>query len=345
VVSTYVLSALEPVGSVPDHATGAGRHGAAPTVRAVARLYPELQLLHHQADEDDLRPVLSAPADPLCFLARSEDHLRRQPIALDDKGAYSGQRESGPNATRGVRSCSPAAMAEKTLYYFSTDLSNSGVHGLKFPTLAPNSSLKSVLSLHSGNFTTVRDCILANSAVHHSDDPGVPLACRKQWRFFPLVATRPDRGIPRLEQPAYAELFRAQPADRFRHIAGARMNPTCCCRSLPSDGSGSGRHAIGRTSAAPARRVRVPRTSARSAVSDGSRKPQTRRVDAAPARGTATADTSGCPAAPLVRYRSGSALLAARAAAAPASSSRRPTARNARSPAAIAEQVGRWRQL
>src|SRR5262249_57395377 len=82
---------------------------------------------------------------------------------------------------------------EKTLYYLSTDLSNSGVKAsgfLKFcETLAPGNSLIKSASylLHSGNFTTVRKFILANSATIIQDDSGVPLAYynQKKWRFFP----------------------------------------------------------------------------------------------------------------------------------------------------------------
>jgi hypothetical protein len=83
---------------------------------------------------------------------------------------------------------------ERTLYYFSTDLSNSGVRAsgfLKFcSTLAPGNSLLKSASylLHSGNFTTVRDFILANSATIIQDDSGVPLAYYnpRKWRFFPF---------------------------------------------------------------------------------------------------------------------------------------------------------------
>jgi hypothetical protein len=112
---------------------------------------------------------------------------------------------------------------EKTLYYFSTDLSNSGVRSsgfLKFcATLAPGNSLIKSASylLHSGNFSTVRDFILVNSATIIQDDSGIPLAYynSKYWRFFPFGHyAGPISEFPSRYQQSYAELFRhAQPMD------------------------------------------------------------------------------------------------------------------------------------
>jgi hypothetical protein len=112
---------------------------------------------------------------------------------------------------------------EKTLYYFSTDLSNSGVKAsgfLKFcATLAPgNSLIKSASYLpHSGNFTTVRDFLLNNSATIIQDDSGIPLAyySTRKWRLFPFGRyLGPIDEFPGRYQASYAALFqRAQPLD------------------------------------------------------------------------------------------------------------------------------------
>ncbi|MDO9060921.1 MAG: hypothetical protein Q7U92_18135, partial [Bradyrhizobium sp.] len=185
------------------------------------------------------------------FLARSGKTIREvSPIALDDKGAaYFANENPGPNATKGVRILFAGSDgAEKTLYYFSTDLSNSGVKVsgfLKFcATLAPGNSLIKSASylLHSGNFTTVRDFILANSATIIQDDSGVPLADydRKQWRFFPFGRyLGPIGEFPGRYQPAYAELFRrSQPID-FGIGYRWRTHETNLLLSvrLPSDGT------------------------------------------------------------------------------------------------------------
>jgi hypothetical protein len=127
-------------------------------------------------------------------------------------------------APRGVRILfSGKDGVEKTLYYFSTDLSNSGVKVsgfLKFcQTLAPGNSLIKSASylLHSGNFTTVRDFLLANSATIIQDDSGIPLGNynAKKWHFFPFGHyAGPIGEFPGRYQQSYAELFRrAQPMD------------------------------------------------------------------------------------------------------------------------------------
>ena len=130
---------------------------------------------------------------------------------------------AGRNATQGVRIVFAGKDGvERTLYYFSTDLSNSGVKSsgfLKFcADLAPGNSLIKSASylLHVGNFSTVRDFLLANSATIIQDDSGIPLGDYdpKKWRFFPFgryagpinefpgtISAAIRRAIPK-EQPA-----------------------------------------------------------------------------------------------------------------------------------------------
>src|SRR5262249_38547498 len=105
------------------------------------------------------------------FMERSGKSIRAvTPIALDEDGKLNiGSEGARPNAARGVRITFVGNDGfEKTLYYFSTDLSNGGVKVsgfLKFcETLAPaNSLLKSAsYLLHSGNFTSARNFLLSN---------------------------------------------------------------------------------------------------------------------------------------------------------------------------------------
>jgi hypothetical protein len=195
------------------------------------------------------------------FLARSGKTIRDvSPIALDDKGAaYFANENPGKNATRGVRIVFSGSDGQlRTLYYFSTDLSNSGVRVagfLKFcETLAPGNSLIKSASylLHSGNFTTVREFLLANSASIIQDDSGIPLAYYnpKKWRFFPFGRyAGPIAEFPGRYQQQYAELFRrSQPMDfgigyRWRSYESNLLLSV----KLPSEGPGS----VDTTSAAP----------------------------------------------------------------------------------------------
>jgi hypothetical protein len=160
------------------------------------------------------------------FLVRSGKTIRNvEMVALDDKGGmHVGNDNPGPNATRGARITFVGSDGEaRTLYYFSTDLSNSGARAagfLKFcETLGPGNSLIKSASylLHSGNFTVARDWLLANSATIIQDDSGIPLSSynARQWRFFPFGRyLGPISEFPGRYQERYANLFtRAQPID------------------------------------------------------------------------------------------------------------------------------------
>jgi hypothetical protein len=228
--TTYVLSALEPVGSVPD-LTRLSRGGIGSTLYNVERSLSSVlsfSFFITKLMKTDLGAGQVSGTLPILyvFLARSGKTIRDVSlIALDDRGAaYFANENAGRNATRGVRIVFAGSDGEqKTLYYFSTDLSNSSVRSsgfLKFcETLAPGNSLIKSASylLHSGNFTTVRDFLLRNSATVIQDDSGIPLGHYdpRKWRFFPFGRyAGPIAEFPGRYQRQYAELFRrAQPMD------------------------------------------------------------------------------------------------------------------------------------
>ena len=228
--STYVLSALEPVGSVPD-LTKLPRGGIASALYNVERSLGSILSFSFFITKDmktDLKAGQVSGTLPILyvFLARSGMTVRSvTSVSLDDKGtAYFAGENAGPNAVRGVRIIFAGSDGqEKTLYYFSTDLSNSGVRAsgfLKFcATLAPGNSLIKSASylMHSGNFTTVRNFLLNNSATIIQDDSGIPLTyySSTKWRFFPFGRyLGPIDKFPGLYQESYAALFRrAQPID------------------------------------------------------------------------------------------------------------------------------------
>ena len=228
--STYVLSALEPVGSVPD-LSRLPRGGIASALYNVERSLGSIlsfSFFITKQMKTDLQAGQISGTLPILyvFLARSGVTVKSvSPISLDDQGAaYFAGENAGPNAVRGVRiTFAGSDGLEKTLYYFSTDLSNAGVKAsgfLKFcATLAPANSLIKSASylLHSGNFTTVRNFLLNNSATIIQDDSGIPLTYynAKKWRFFPFGRyAGPISEFPGRYQESYASLFqRAQPID------------------------------------------------------------------------------------------------------------------------------------
>jgi len=228
--TTYVLSALEPPGSVPDltrlspGSVGAALYNVERSLSSILSfsffITKQMKVDLHAGQMGGTLPILYV------FLARSGKTIREVgPVALDENGtAYFGNENPGRNAARGARIVSSGSDgARKTLYYFSTDLSNSGVRAsgfLKFcAALAPGNSLIKSASylLHSGNFTTVRDFILANSSTVIQDDSAIPLAYYnpRKWRFFPFGRyAGPIAEFQGRYQESYAELFRrSQPMD------------------------------------------------------------------------------------------------------------------------------------
>jgi hypothetical protein len=226
--STYVLSALEPPGSVPD-LTRLPRGGVGAALYNVERSMSSIlsfsffitKMMKVELREGQLNgtlPILYV------FLARSGKTIRDvAPVALDNEGAvHPGNENAGKNAVHGVRiKFAGHDGVERTLYYFSTDLSNPGARStgfLKFcSTLGPGNSLLKSASylLHSGNFSTVRDYLLANSATIVQDDSGIPLGYYDvgKWKFFPFGRYNgPIAEFPGRYQEEYADLFRrAQP--------------------------------------------------------------------------------------------------------------------------------------
>ncbi len=228
--TTYVLSALEPVGSVPD-LTRLPRGGIAAALHNVERSMGSIlsfSFFITKAMKVDLLAGQLNGTLPILyvFLARSGKTIRDvSAVTLDDKGvAYLANEKPDRKATRGVRIVFAGSDGvEKTLYYFSTDLSNSGVRVsgfLKFcETLAPGNTLIKSASylLYTGNFRTVRDFLLANSATIIQDDSGIPLLYYdpRRWRFFPFGRyAGPIEKFPGMYQQEYAALFRrSQPMD------------------------------------------------------------------------------------------------------------------------------------
>jgi hypothetical protein len=254
--TTYVLSALEPVGSAPDlmRLPRGGIGSALYNVERSLGSVLSFSFFITKLMKADLHAGQVSGTLPILYvlLARSGKTIQDVSlIALDDSGAaYFANENPGRNATRGVRIVFAGSDGEqKTLYYFSTDLSNSGVRSsgfLKFcETLAPGNSLIKSASylLHSGNFTAVRDFLLRNSATVIQDDSGIPLGNYdlRKWRFFPFGRyAGPIAEFPGRYQHSYAELFRrAQPMDfgigyRWRSFESNLL----LAIKVPSDDSG-----------------------------------------------------------------------------------------------------------
>lgn len=227
---TYVLAALEPPGALPDlsrlprGSIGAALHNIEHSIGTILNF--SFFITKHMKVDLHVGQISGALPILLVFMERSGKFIREvAPVMLDEGGGVqAGNEAARPNAPRGVRiTFTGEEGGERTLYYFSTDLSNSGVKSsgfLKFcEGLAPANSLIKSASylLHSGNFSVVRNFLLANSATIIQDDSGVPLADynSKTWHFFPFGRyAGPIGEFAGKYQQSYAELFRrAQPMD------------------------------------------------------------------------------------------------------------------------------------
>ena len=226
--TTYVMAALEPPGSMPDltkiprgsidSALGNIEHSLGTIMNFSFFITKHMKTDLHVGQISGALPLL------FVFMERSGKSIREvTPVTLDEDGkVHTGGEGAKANAPHGVRIFFAGKDGvEKTLYYFSTDLSNSGAKNsgfLKFcETLAPGNSLIKSASylLHSGSFTVARGFLLANSATIIQDDSGIPLGNynSKKWRFFPFGHyAGPIGEFPGRYQQSYAELFRrAQP--------------------------------------------------------------------------------------------------------------------------------------
>jgi hypothetical protein len=228
--TTYVMAALEPPGAVPD-LTKVSRGSVDSALYNIEHSLSTILnfsffITKHMKTDLQVGQISGALPILYVFIERSGKSIKSvTPIALDDSGAvHPAGEDAGKNPQRGAKIVFAGSDGvEKTLYYFSTDLSNSGARSsgfLKFcATLAPGNSLIKSASylLHSGNFTTARDFLLTNSATIIQDDSGIPLVDynAKKWRFFPFGHyAGPIGEFPGRYQQSYAELFRhAQPMD------------------------------------------------------------------------------------------------------------------------------------
>ena len=246
--STDILCGIEPIGPLPD----------------VSKLAPgalgsELRALRDSLDSvlsfsffitkemkvDLQRHTLSGTLPVLyIFLARSGKTICDVSyLTLDSAGVATPVEASG-DATRNAKSPAPGvrisfvsngSTTPQTLYYFSTDISDSGLKQSGFLNFckaqAPgNSCVKSASYLmHESYFSKIRNFLLENTGTLVQDDSGVPCShfTPEAWqvRFFGSYPG-PIPLFKNYTQPRLAEYYRTSdpvPLDfgiGYRHRAG-----------------------------------------------------------------------------------------------------------------------------
>ena len=208
---------------------------------------PAAQLLHHQPDGVGSAPrtVHRYAAGPArVHGALGQDHPRDHPCQLDENGKLQPDTDTARKLpARGVKIVfSGDDGQERTLYYFSTDLSNGGVDNSKFldflETLAPGDGLvKSASYLpHNPGFLKVREFLLEPQ---RRDRAGRyrPAALRLRPAEMGTAAVRQicrarslssaaciKRSIPRSSRTLL-------PSTSAWVTNGGRTSRTCCSRS------------------------------------------------------------------------------------------------------------------
>jgi hypothetical protein len=226
---TYVLSGLEPVGTVPDPTTLRGSLASdfSALRNSLRWLLQHSYFITAQMGSDLHRGRFTGTLSVLyVFMARSGHTIRDvSRVKLDESGAL--QPDDGTVRkvpARGVKiEFAGSDGEERTLYYFSTDLSNAGVANSKFldfcQTLAPGDGLVKSASylLHNPGFSTVREFLLANAPVIVQDDTGIPLSYYnlQKWDLQPFGKyVGPVRDFANMYRANYAALFKnARPID------------------------------------------------------------------------------------------------------------------------------------
>lgn len=197
---TYVLSALEPIGPIPNvWRLGPGaRAGALQELRASMQSVLSYSFFKTKQMKTDLRSGNMRGALPVLFvfLARSGNTITEvEYLHLNPDGLAVPANAKLKGSSPGVRiAFADEAGKSRTLYYFQTDLSNGGLRSSGFlafsQALGPADSLVKSASylLHNGNFSLARDFLLKQSEVIIQDDSGIPLRFfdRQVWQLQPF---------------------------------------------------------------------------------------------------------------------------------------------------------------
>ena len=234
---TYVQAGLEPVGAVPDLSRLPPAQLAASLTALRQSLGNFFQFGYFITKEMGAQFRFGAFSGTLpvlyAFLARTDKTiLKVEYVALSANGGVVAVK--GKRRPSGVRiTFAGSDRTRRTLYYFRTNLENSGVAKsgfLKFcARLGTGGSLLKSASylMHVGEFSRVRDFVLTHSAVIVQDDSGIPLKHLSdgRWNLYPFGQYIPPIDVFKHHvQPDMAQLFAR--AQRVNFGIGYRSHPT-----------------------------------------------------------------------------------------------------------------------
>jgi len=226
--TTYVLAGLEAVGPVPeiDERTRHSLSNLRASMNTVLNL--SFFITRHMRDQLHEGQQLTGTLPILyVFLARAGYEIKDVSlIQLEQDGSTKPfdhalrSRASGKTGSGVKIDFAGADGTARTLYYFSTDLSDPAVKTSGFlqfcEKLAPGDAFfKSASYLpHSDGFISIRNFIVDHSRTIVQDDSGIPLRAFKasEWSFHPFGNYLYPLGIfPGTNQPKLKEMFAKAP--------------------------------------------------------------------------------------------------------------------------------------
>jgi hypothetical protein len=236
--TTYVMSGLEPIGAVPTISSVPRRalSGALGGLRAsvgTALNYSFFITAHMQRSlrSSNLNGVL--PVIYL-FLARSGKTVQDVSLlAVDKDGAV--VAAGTKDATPGVKIVFTGREGKvQTIYYFQTDLSDSGVRRSGFLKFCEQFGKADVFIksasylLHNNNFAIVRAFLLERGAAIVQDDTGIPVRYFQtaDWQLQPFGRyLGPIAVFPGMYQKGLGDIFRKSNPPRLEFGVGYRWRP------------------------------------------------------------------------------------------------------------------------
>jgi hypothetical protein len=222
--STYILSGLEPVGRIPvinEYTRRALGNLRSSMASSISLSFFITKNMKHQLRETALSGTLPILMVYIARAGKTIDDVSL--VTLSPDGTVAPTDRSAPQ--RGVQGAKitfhgGAGKPQQTLYYFSTDVSDSGVKNsgfLKFvDSFGKGDALFKAASYlpHSGNFSQVRDFIIDNAEYVVQDDSGIPVVHFKpdQWNLQPFGRYLGPIGIfPGRHQNRLAEVYHRGP--------------------------------------------------------------------------------------------------------------------------------------
>jgi hypothetical protein len=239
--STYVLSALEPVGQIPLITEASRRslsYGLA-GLRASLSTVLSYSFFITKKMRSNLTASTFRGTLPILyiFLARSGKTIQDVSlVAINADGAVVPSSQDGAqNTAPGVKIVfSGSDGRPQTLYYFRTDISDHGLKSSGFLKFCEqlgkgDSFIKSASYLpHSDSFSKIREFLLSQSQALVQDDSGVPLRFFKpdEWQLRPFGRyLGPIGEFPGRYQKGLNDLFHRGNAPRLEFGVGYRWRP------------------------------------------------------------------------------------------------------------------------